>query len=66
MNKEDFREQARQAVFNGDEDAAVEVANKVIAEKINLMEIMEPTRYTWPSFLWHLTHRVQNTIEGRQ
>lgn len=144
MKTEDFREQAKQAVFNGDEDAAVAVANKIIAEKIDPVEmidegftqgmirvadlfaneeitlsgvlmaaqafnraieimkpffpqetvgkvvirakgvflgkrilakmqplsealaLMEPTRYTWPSFLWHLTHRVQNTIENQR
>jgi methanogenic corrinoid protein MtbC1 len=144
MKTEDFCEQAKQAVSNGDEGAAVAVANKVIAEKIDPMaiidqgfmqgmiqvadlfaneemtlpgvliaaqafnraiEIMEPfipqetaekvvirargvflgkrilitmqplsqalmlmesTRYTWPSFLWKLTHRVQNTIEDQR
>lgn len=143
MNKDDFFEQATQAVLNGDGDAAVELAHKAIVEKSNLAEIidegftqgmikvadlfdkekialsgvliaaeafnkaikimepfippetaervvvrargiflgkrilmkmqplsqaltlMAPTRYTWPSFLWQLTHRVQNTIEDK-
>lgn len=144
MKTEDFREQAKQATLNGDEDAAVEVANKAIAERIDLLEIidegftqamigvadlfakeeialpdvliaaqafnkaikimepfiphetarkvvirargvflgkrilitmqplsqaltlMESTRYTWPCFLWQLTHRVRNTIENER
>ena len=143
MNKEHLIDQAKQAVFNGDEEAAVEVANRVIAERINLVKIidegftqgmirvsdlfakeeialsnvllaaqafnraikkmqpfipqetaekvvigakgiflgkrilvtmqplsealnlMEPTRYTWPAFLWDLIDRVQNTIDGQ-
>ena len=143
MSNNDFRKQAAQAVFNGDEDAAVEVANKIISERTNLVEIidkgfaqgmirvadlfakeeltlsgvltaaqafnkaikilepyipqetagkvvirtrgvflgkrilitmqplsealnlMERTRYTWPSFLWGLTDRVQNTFEDQ-
>ena len=144
MKTEDFREQAKQATLNGDEDAAVEVANKAIAERIDLLDIidegftqgmigvadlfakeeialpdiliaaqafnkaikimepfiphetvgkvvirargvflgkrilitmqplsqaltlMESTRYTWPCFLWQLTHRVRNTIENER
>ncbi len=27
------------------------------------LALMEQTRFTWPSFLWKLTHRVRNTIE---
>jgi cobalamin-dependent methionine synthase I len=41
VNKEDFSERAKQVVLNGDEDAAVEVANKVIAERKNLLEIID-------------------------
>ncbi len=41
MKAEDFGEQAKQAILNSDEDAAVEVANKVIAEKKDLLEIID-------------------------
>lgn len=40
MSKEELVKQAIQAVLDGDEDAAVEVANKVIAEGINPVEII--------------------------
>ncbi|NIS68580.1 MAG: dimethylamine corrinoid protein 3 [Proteobacteria bacterium] len=40
MSKEELVKQAIQAVLDGDEDAAVEVANKVIEEGINPVEII--------------------------
>ncbi len=40
MSKEELVKQAIQAVLDGDEDAAVDVANKVIAEGINPVEII--------------------------
>ena len=40
MSKEDLLKQARQAVIEGDEDAAVAMAHKVIAEGINPVEII--------------------------
>ena len=40
MSKEDLLKQARQAVMEGDEDAAVAMAHKVIAEGINPVEII--------------------------
>ena len=40
MSKEDLVKQAMQAVIDGDEDAAIAVANKVIAEGINPVEII--------------------------
>lgn len=40
MSKEDLLKQARQAVIEGDEEAAEAVANKVIAEGINPVEII--------------------------
>ena len=40
MSKEDLLKQARQAVMEGDEEAAEAVANKVIAEGINPVEII--------------------------
>jgi trimethylamine corrinoid protein len=40
VSKEELVKQAIQAVLDGDEDAAVEVANKVIAEGINPVEII--------------------------
>jgi dimethylamine corrinoid protein len=40
MSKEDLLKQARQAVMEGDEEAAEAVANKVIAEGINPAEII--------------------------
>ena len=40
MSKEDLIKRAMKAVLDGDEDAAVEVANKVVAEGINVVEII--------------------------
>jgi trimethylamine corrinoid protein len=40
MSKEDLLKEARQAVINGDEEAAEAMANKVIAEGINPVEII--------------------------
>lgn len=40
MSKEDLVKQARQAVMDGDEEAAVAVAHKVIEEGINPIEII--------------------------
>ena len=40
MSKEDLLKQARQAVIEGDEEAAVAMAHKVIAEGINPVEII--------------------------
>jgi trimethylamine corrinoid protein len=40
MSKEELVKQAKQAVLNGDEDAAADVANKVIAEGVNPIEII--------------------------
>ena len=40
MSKEDLLKQARQAVIEGDEEAAVAMAKKVIAEGINPVEII--------------------------
>lgn len=40
MSKEDLLKQAMQAVFEGDEEAAAAMANKVIAEGINPVEII--------------------------
>ena len=40
MSKEDLLKAARQAVLAGDEEAAADVANKVIAEGINPVEII--------------------------
>ncbi|MCP5047842.1 MAG: dimethylamine corrinoid protein 3, partial [bacterium] len=40
MSKEDLLKQARQAVMEGDEEAAEALANKVIAEGINPVEII--------------------------
>ena len=40
MSKADLIKQARQAVVDGDEDAAVVVANKVIEEGVNPIEII--------------------------
>jgi len=40
MSKEDLLKQARQAVMEGDEEAAEAMANKVIAEGINPVEII--------------------------
>jgi trimethylamine corrinoid protein len=40
MSKEDLLKEARQAVLEGDEEAAVAVAKKVIAEGVNPVEII--------------------------
>jgi len=40
MNKEELVKQGMQAVLDGDEEAAMEVANQVIAEGINPVEII--------------------------
>ena len=40
MSKEDLIKRAMKAVLDGDEDAAIEVANKVVAEGINVVEII--------------------------
>ena len=40
MSKEDLLKAARQAVLAGDEEAAADVANKVIAEGVNPVEII--------------------------
>ena len=40
MSKEDLLKQARQAVIEGDEEAAAAMAHKVIAEGINPVEII--------------------------
>ncbi len=40
MSKEDLIKQAIQAVLDGDEEAAADVANKVVAEGINPVEII--------------------------
>jgi trimethylamine corrinoid protein len=40
VSKDELVKQAMQAVIDGDEDAAMEVANKVIAEGINPVEII--------------------------
>ncbi len=40
MSKEDLIKQAEKAVLDGDEDAAVEVANRVIEEGINPVEMI--------------------------
>ena len=40
MSKEDLIKQAKEAVVSGDEDMAVDVANKVIAEGINPVDII--------------------------
>lgn len=40
MSKEDLLKQAKQAVLEGDEEAAAAMANKVIAEGINPVEII--------------------------
>ena len=40
MGKEELLKQAEQAIFDGDEDAAVEVAKKVVAEGLNPVDII--------------------------
>jgi trimethylamine corrinoid protein len=40
VSKDDLVKQAREAVVNGDEDMAVDVANKVIAEGVNPIDII--------------------------
>ena len=144
MSKETLIKQATQAILNGDEDAALEVAHRAIEEGINPLKIidegfapgmtkvadlfakeeislpgvltageamnsaikimephiprqergtvvikkqgiffgkrilaamqplsqaltlMESTHYTWPSFLWDVTRRVQDTFDGKR
>jgi hypothetical protein len=45
------------------------LGNRVIAAMQPLsqaLSLMEPTRYTWPSFLWDVPIRIQNSFHGKK
>ena len=44
MSKEDLVNKAKRAVLEGDEELAVEVANQVVAEGINPVDIINVSR----------------------